>query len=256
LFHGIYAFGSTVEFNRDRRITAERSARFLFALRRDQIRQSIAAARQVPGLTGPGTQFVEAAASRLARAEGEPVDPALAEVVALLTLDHRACWRLRHHSPDPAVVGALTTRFLHGRVASHEDFGEPVVRADHRPVDSSWRDVLLRLKVLDPDEYTRISTNSDSPVPRSDLVFAARDYPAAAALYRARLAADPQDGQAWIGLGLALHALGDRDAANGLLRCPEITVAMVERIGRDTGAAPDPVALAAWVGRGLDATTA
>jgi HEXXH motif-containing protein len=255
LLHGIYAFTSTVEFNRTHRKRASgpeaRLAEYLFARRRAQVRQTIDIARALPELTEAGRRFVDIADERLARYEQDRIDDGMAEAVAQLDAGHRAGWRWRHHDFAEEDVESLTTAFLRGvRVRG---LPRPAVVPHRREPGSTWRFALLKLKVLDPAGFAE--TTAEGTVPPADVAFATGDHHTAATRYRALVGTNSQDSEAWIGLGLALRALGDAEGAEGILGFPALTVAIHERIRERTGSAPDPVALAGWVGRG-NATSA
>lgn len=255
LLHGIYAFTSTVEFNRTHRKQASgpeaRLAEYLFARRRAQVRQTIDIARALPELTEAGRRFVDIADERLGRYEQDRIDDGMAEVVAHLDAGHRACWRWCHHDFAAGDIERLTTAFLRGvRVRG---LPRPVVVPHRRAPGPTWRVALLKLKVLDPAGFTE--TAAAPTIPPADVAFATGDYHAAATRYRALVATNPPGSEAWIGLGLALRALGDSEGAEGILGFPALTVAIHDRIQRRIGSAPDPVALAGWIGR-ANATSA
>ncbi|MFD2418294.1 HEXXH motif domain-containing protein [Amycolatopsis pigmentata] len=248
LLHGIYAFTSTVEFNQTHRNQASgpeaRLAEYLFARRRAQVRETIEIARDLPELTRPGRRFVDLADERLARCEQDRIDDGMAEVVAHLNAGHRAGWRWCHHDFAADEVENLTAGFLRGAEAG--GLPRPTVVPHRREPGSTWRFALLKLKVLDPAGFAEAG-----PVPPADRAFAAGDHHTAAIGYRERIATDPGDSQAWIGLGLALRVLGDREAADGILGFPALVVAIHERIRATVpGPTPDPAALAGWLGRG------
>ncbi|HKS47759.1 MAG TPA: HEXXH motif domain-containing protein [Amycolatopsis sp.] len=260
LLHGIYAFTSTVEFNRVQRTRADeeggRAADFLFAQRRAQVREAIGIARRLPGLTPLGHTFIEASAERLAVCERDQVEPDLAEVIGWLNREHRATWKVRHHRVDPSCVDRLTREFLRGSRASREEFSAPEVRANHRKIDASWRDYLLKLRILDPAAFARVLADRDAAIPPVDRAFVERNYLTAAVVCVDRIERNPRDGLAWIGLGLSLRAQGDDEGATGILDFPELTMAIHEQVHRETGMATDPVTLAGWVGRAAGPTTA
>jgi hypothetical protein len=62
--------------------------------------------------------------------------------------------------------------------------------------------------------------------------------------YRARIARDPDDVNAWVGLGLAIEGAG----RTSLGEQPELARA-VYRARLASGTAPDPVELAEWLGQ-------
>ncbi|MEU5327647.1 hypothetical protein [Streptomyces parvus] len=73
-----------------------------------------------------------------------------------------------------------------------------------------------------------------------------------------RIADDPQDPEAWIGLGLAMRrgaheAPPDIAAARALSHRPELVRAVHAALTAEPGPTVDPVALAAWSARPTDA---
>lgn len=81
-----------------------------------------------------------------------------------------------------------------------------------------------------------------------DALLAAGDATAAQHAYRAHLAVEPGRAGAWAGLGHALKAADTEPAAAHLLcHWPERARAVHQALLRATGAAPDPVRLAAWL---------
>jgi hypothetical protein len=151
-----------------------------------------------------------------------------------------------------ATVTALATAWLDGSVPpACSDTGTVVATDDGRRLPSNRR-TLLRAKATEPELFAslvRAPAALPGTTPRADAALCTGDYPGAAAAYEKRLRADPDDAQAWVGLGLALRAQGR--AATALLERPELTVAVHRHVRMLGGQAPDPVALSTWVSPAL-----
>jgi HEXXH motif-containing protein len=253
--HGVYAFTCGVEFWLRQEPTVQeveaRRVAFDIAYRRTQVRRALRTLVVSGGLTRPGHALVDAVSARLEVCEQAPTDTALSRTVTAMVDDHQALWRLRHARPDTAQVAALADAWLDGSPAPGWSGDVQIVAADQRRLPSNRR-ALLRAKAADPELFAslvRWPAALPSTTPRADAALCADDYPGAAASYVDHLRAEPEDSQAWAGLGLALRGQG-RDAS-ALLDHPEVTVAVHRRVRMLGGRAPDPAALSAWVGSAL-----
>ena len=254
--HGVYAFTCGVEFwltqEPTTRDTETRRMAFSIAHRRAQIRRALHTLRTSEHLTRPGSALVEAVSARLAVCEQAPVGATLSQTVTAMIDDHQALWRLRYGRPDTEPVTTLATAWLDGANAPAWAGGCRIVtQDDHRRLPSNRR-TLLRAKATEPELFASMVHRPASlpgTTPRADAALCTGDHPGAAAAYEHRLREEPDDAQAWVGLGLALHAQGRNAAA--LLEHPELTVAVHRRVRMLGGRAPDPAVLAAWVGSAL-----
>ncbi|SDM15346.1 HEXXH motif-containing protein [Lentzea albidocapillata subsp. violacea] len=232
LFQGVYAFLGVTDFWRAHRETdpSER-ADFEFAY---WCGQTLHAARFLRGcreLTALGRRFATIVAARLASWSRIRVGATAAHTARVAARDHRATWLARHLTPEPAAVERLAEDWLAGRPR-----GElPVSALTPRPASPLPRMELRRLLPRTPSGFTGATA--------ADLRHLAGDQDAAARLYAADIAANPDDVSAWIGLGLA------DPSARALLRVPAVVMAVHAEILRRTGEFPDPRVLAAWVGR-------
>lgn len=250
--HGVYAFTCGIEFWLRQEATAAeaevRKIAFNIAHRRVQVRRALHTLMTSGNLTRPGEALVEAVSARLSRCEQAPISPTVMRTVEMMTADHRALWRLRWARPAPETVTALARAWLEGAPPSISPADSHIIPDDDMRRLPANRRVLLRTKAIEPDLFDSLvgrPTSLPGTTPRADAALCTGDYPGAAAAYRDRLDADPEDAQAWVGLGLALHAQGRTTSA--LLEQPELTVA-VHRRARMLGARPpDPTALAAWL---------
>lgn len=255
IVHGVYAFTCGVEFWLTHQATAQESeARhiaFTIAHRRLQVRRALDVLAGSGHLTPPGAALVEAVSARLSACERVPVGDTLTRTVTAMVDDHQALWRLRHAHPDETAVTELTTAWLADAPAPTWTGHCRIVVGDERRLPANRR-TLLRAKATEPELFaslTRGPASLPGTTPRADAALCTGDHAGAAAAYADRLRVEPDDAQAWVGLGLALRAQG-RDAA-ALLAHPEVTVAVHRRIRALGGRAPEPAALCAWVGSAL-----
>jgi HEXXH motif-containing protein len=250
--HGVYAFTCGVEFWLAQEPTVgeveAHHIAFNVAHRSLQIRRALHTLKASGHLTRPGEALVDAVSARLATCEQMPVSATLAHTVAAMVDDHQALWRLRHARPDTDTVSMLATAWLDGAAAPTWSGECTIVTSDdHRRLPSNRR-TLLRAKATEPELFVSLVRRPDAlpgTTPRADAALCTGDHPGAAAAYEARLRTDPDDTQAWVGLGLALRAQ-HRDAT-GLLEHPELTVAVHRRVRMLGGRTPDPTALSAWL---------
>ncbi|MEU5848658.1 HEXXH motif domain-containing protein [Saccharopolyspora shandongensis] len=253
MLHGIYAFVAVVEFwrvQRDLLGDADvRRAHFWFAHHRHQVRRALDALRGGGGLTELGQELVSAVADRLAACEQEPVPGEVSDIVAKLADDHYAVWRLRHAYPAPWTVAALAAAWLGGRSA------RDVARADsirpyRRRDGAGARGYLLKAKALDPDRFAALVHRPAGLPGRTagpDLACCAGDYEKSTPGYLSAIQADPDDGAAWVGLGISLRGQGSHAPATALLEIPEVVVAVHRRVRALGGPPPSALALAEWI---------
>lgn len=234
LLHGIYAFTSTAEFwSTQRRWVAEQDrplATFTFVRRLLQVRRAIADLATARDLTQAGTGLVEAATLRLARCPTDDLPAQLLTAVATTIADHHARWRLRHVRPGTEYVATAAAAWRSGRVLPPPP-DALVLEPDRRPDPPPHRIRLLTRKL------TTGFTDDGSP----DAAFAAGAYETALDGYTRHLRDTPADGDAWVGLGLTLRALGEDTPV--LVERPEIAVAVRESLPPDVA----PVEFARWL---------
>jgi HEXXH motif-containing protein len=255
IVHGVYAFTSGVEFWSAQEPVVEdaeaRAMAFSVAYRRVQIRRALHTLQASGHLTRPGHALVDVVSARLETCAQVAADRILSETVTMMVDDHEGLWRLRYAHPDPVDVARLATAWLDGAGATKP--GSAQIIADENPQRlPSGRRSLLRTKATDPELFaamTREPWRLPGDTQRADAALCTGEHAGAAALYADRLRAVPDDTQAWIGLGLALQGQGRK--ATGLLKHPEMTVALHRRIRTLSGRAPDPAALSTWVGSAL-----
>jgi HEXXH motif-containing protein len=236
--HGIYAFVSVVEFwHVQRDLVPEphsRRAHLTFALRARQVRRVVDDLRGATGLTDLGRRFVAGVSVRLAACETADVPEDVSAVATGLLEDHYSTWRLRHARARPADVAALVEDWFAGRAPSSPlPVGGDVVASRER--GETNRAALLKALVLDPGRRERM-LGAGGP----DAEYVLGDHTGATAGYLGRIRSNPEDGDAWTGLGMALRS-------SVLLNRPEVARAVHNAVLTRTGTPPDPVRLAAWL---------
>lgn len=250
VLHGVYSFTCGVEFWLTESAAAGENDDALFAIayRRTQIRRALQALADEPHLTNAGRTLVDTVSARLAACEQAPVEARLSTVAATMVDDHQALWRLRHAHPEPDAVDALASAWCADRSPPAWTDRTRIIPDDARRLPANRRN-LLHAKATDPALFTSLTRGRNSlpgTTPFADAALCTGDADSAAQAYHRHLRTDPDDVQAWAGLGLALRAQG-RDA-NVLLEHPELVVAVHRRVRALTERGPDPLALVAWLG--------
>jgi len=233
VLHGIYAFTSSVEFWAVQRHHVA-DATFRFAYRRQQVQTTIDVVRHSPNLTGLGGELVDGASRRLDRCAVDDVPAEVTDLIDTVMVEHRAIWRLRHLRPDMSYVDAVVTAWCAQEPAPAAGSLPDMVIPFRRTVSPSAR---TRLLLAEP----HASTGAE---------FAARVTEEAAAGYVRRLRATPDDGDAWVGLGLTLRATGDTPVARTFLDTPETASTAWQRLVRDVPTPPSPIEFGRWLGGG------
>lgn len=229
LLHGLYAFTVDVEFWAvERHHVADPTATFRFVHRRRQVLAVVEALDECADLTAAGRELVAATAARLARCPADDVPPEVVERSATIMAEHRATWRLRHVRPDTDHVDALVLAWRAGARPPAPVIGPNLVVPFRRSVPTSGR-----------------TQPPSGPEARSaeDHALATGAHETAATGYERRLRADPDDVDAWMGLGLTLRAMG-HPAATAFLTEPETTATAWQCLAEE---ATSPVDFCAWL---------
>jgi hypothetical protein len=253
---GVYAFFGVAAFWREvartRTGSIARRAMFEFARHRSQTWRVLQALREDASLTPAGRRFVEGIAAQLEPWQNEPVPDDLRRLADIVTADHYASWRMRHLRPESNTVDKLAAAWLagHSRPPAVLPSTDPVPTPVQDGAPSSARADLIRTGVTTDNQQELTATwrsLSDGTV--ADLAYATRRFNDAAQGYRMELAKDPDRVSAWVGLGLALSALGTDPAARALTQYPERVRAVRRRISSTSPNVPTPERLAAWIGQ-------
>ncbi|GIF14317.1 HEXXH motif domain-containing protein [Actinoplanes teichomyceticus] len=256
LLQGVYAFiGITGFWRRRRHTTGDPLAEFEFALWRIQLRRVLAALAAEPDLTGHGRELVAGLAGTVGAWAGDRVG-ARAESLAVLSADdHYGQWRAFHLPVDPHLVERLHTAWRAGAArpepAGTDGLDDPAPVTDTAVRWLDGRAVLARVLLAEPDRFARIAAAAGSvgaAVPGAlapDLDLLTGNPERARDGYLAALATDPDAPRPWLGLGLALAALGVPD--NAARRRPELVRAMARALTR-AGEDVPALRLIDWLG--------
>lgn len=203
--------------------------------------------RHDPALTETGHRFVDGIAERLGPWQDEPVPSIVADLVASIAADEYAGWRIRYLRAAPDVARKLAEGWINDRTWPLA----VTLASDPTPTpvpDGSWttkRARLMKLAVVQPALFDTVAgaNTADSAYAAGQLIEAMDEY-------RIALAGDPDQAEAWVGLGLCLSAMGTNPkGARALLRYPEVVRAVHRQVRQLTGNSPAPEALATWIGR-------
>jgi HEXXH motif-containing protein len=224
LLQGVYAFFGVTAFWRRR---AHVLGQFEFALWRRQTAHALRAISSSDGLTDLGRRLVAELTRRIEPWLDEPIDDRARAAADLAVLDHRATWRAYHLRPDPLVVRAHATAWTHGsRLPALQH--EPALTPGSPARGFDTRAVLLRWLLADPAGFGTLRDDPGAVVGGAlpeDVSLVAGHTAEARRAFHARIVRSDGDPEAWVGLGLAARAEGDR-AGEGLLACPELAMAL------------------------------
>ncbi|WP_433533807.1 aKG-HExxH-type peptide beta-hydroxylase [Micromonospora sp. CA-249363] len=234
LLQGAYAHLGVAEVWRQRRHEGTAAA-FEYAYWREQ---TIRAVRQLAGaaeLTEAGRSFV-ADMARTLHGWRDPLDGPVEAAVRDVADAGAVRWTLANLRPDPDGVARLAHAWRQGLPPALDRAASTVVAAPARPAltVASGPEAAVRHRLLGGG-----GPCGSSP---SDQAYAAGNSEDALAGYRRRLAADPGDVDAWVGLALAAHHTGQPAAARVLTHRPELVRALSQTLGD-----ADPLTLAAWL---------
>ena len=179
---------------------------------------------------------------RLTAAEKGGVADEVVDAVAKLTAEHRAAWLLNHVLPDAEVVTRLADTWLAGEVPVPSMAVPGSISPCFRSMRPAARLVLVQA-TLSGSSGMRVGLANH---PAADVAYASGDIEAAFLGYRTRIDANPQDDQAWLGLGLVLAARpGQRE--NVLVSAPHVALAVRDRILARKPTVLPPTEFAEWL---------
>jgi HEXXH motif-containing protein len=250
---GVYAFFGIAGFWRAvaRGSTGKpaRRAMFEFARSRGEAWHVLRVLRDDATLTPAGRRFTDGIASRLEAWQDEPVSGDLSQLADAILVDHYATWRMIHMRAESRNVSALTDAWLAGqpRPPTVLLLAGPLPTPVRDGTAAATRTDLIRLIVQ--SGYHDLRSVPDAST--ADLAYSTGRFSDAAQGYRADLARDPEQVSSWVGLGLALTALGAGPAARVLTRYPELVRAVRRQISTRSSDVPTPERLAAWIGQSV-----
>ncbi len=269
LFHGVFAFIGVVEFWRKLALISSgerlRRAQFQLTYWSTQTREAYVELCSSRRLTDAG-EYCRGLMGRTVAtwADTAPVPEDVAMLAAEAVVAHRMRWRLHHLRPDAAAVAELADAWASGTPHCHGRH-VPVSLCPDRDVTPSDAKTALLCKVATaPSELVRTSATSLAAPPGgngldpADLARLCGLLDQACQLSCDQVTRWPERHETWIRLGLVLRrvgttvlpteTIGTEAAAGALTHRPEVVRAVYMLITTATGAPPDPVGLAAWIG--------
>ena len=245
---GIYAFFGIAEFWRRHRSTVDgrdaalASYEYLYA--RNQTAEALHSVRDAPTLTEAGHELVLRLGSVIDTWMADPIAPDVDRLAQLTAGCHRTAWRLRHRRVAAAEAASLAEAWSRRR--RPEFPSAPPVGPD------SSRRWPQRIPALARRRILGVGTPaSPNPLATADLALIHGDVDTATSIYLNRLTrserGSDEELQAWVGLTLALSESEGGEAARTLMCRPDLVRAVHLRASTATGAAIDPVEIAAWL---------
>jgi HEXXH motif-containing protein len=248
LLQGTFAHLGVTDFWRAQRHrevgTARDQADFEFAYWRELTTRAIGTLAESGELTDAGTRFVDGLATTMDGRWGDHVPATILAAARDVADADTVLWRVRNQEPAAAALVDLDRLRRDGGAC--RGIGEPSIRphpatpARRRGLAAGIRDQLL---AADP------AGHPDDGAP-GDRAYLDGDLAAAVEGYRARIAADPGDEDAWVGLAMSVRASGDEPTAMVLHQRPDLVRALYETTVDDR-AATTPDELADWLSTGL-----
>lgn len=262
---GVYAFfGVTMLWRALAQVEGKergRRAAFEFAYWRRATWLTLRSLRDDANLTAAGRRFLTGVANQLGQWQNESVPDGVAKAAESAVTDHYLGWRLRYLRPNPEAVAVIADSWLSGcqqPKLTRLDMEKLEKELEPTPVpDGLWstaRVDLIRAVFADMDnnrDHRKGLASWWLSVPdatAADFAYVAERLDDAARGYRADLVSGTDHPSAWVGLGLALSALGTSHAASALLRHPELVRGVYRKIRKSTVEVPLPDDLAAWIG--------
>jgi HEXXH motif-containing protein len=258
---GVFAFLGIANFWRQHRWTAPEAERdlaaFQYARARAQTNAALRVLRAAVGLTADGHALVEGITERCTPWLDDEVPFQAARLAGLAIDSHRLCWQLRHQRPSD---DDQVSRLAEAWPADATPSGTPAPEELHPDPEFLWQDLIPTftkcwLSGRDPDPGDATGTARTVALAQIELVRG--DPKLALDSYRATITAgfepgDPAEIHAWAGLAMAVDATEQTSAARALYDRPDLVRAVHMRL-TNRGQTPDPVHLADWLGRWLEA---
>ncbi|MFJ4975645.1 aKG-HExxH-type peptide beta-hydroxylase [Streptomyces coeruleorubidus] len=269
MLHGVYAFTGVARFWRGHLLNGcapedEALVAFEYALRRGQLLRVLPTLLPDARLTALGRRLVSRLLETVGEWQDEPVRLDCLEAAQWALEDHWLSWRSHHLVPDTGLVTDLAQEWCTGpsdpatEAAWH--YPQPQLLPDPAARHLDARAVLVRMRLTRTTAaQLRTTTNLRQLVlgaRPADVHLLDGDLPTAERMYaeeiRTQGGSAAESGTAWVGLARALQGCPGREgAARALTRYPELVRHVYASIKAKSGAAPDPIAVADWLGRTL-----
>lgn len=250
LLQGIYAFAGIAALWRDLRASVHsadrvgrRTADFEYAYTRRQVEAALRTAVESGDLTAWERNLMDRLAARVWAWLVETVPEESVRTAALLADSHRAGWRIRHTRAASADIRLMTDAWISGRKRA---LSARPAHVEPDAVGKQWssRMAVLARRVVANPEAPSLKGIATEPPADADIALVRGNGVLARGRYMARLAANHDDFDAWVGLGLA------DDSCRALVERPELVRAVFSQLV-ERGLDPDPAALASWIGDAL-----
>ncbi|MEV1285603.1 HEXXH motif domain-containing protein [Micromonospora sp. NPDC049679] len=264
LLQGTYAHLGVADFWRRHRHRAtgrqRRLAEFEFGYWRAQSARAARTLGESGELTVEGAEFVGGLSETLRRWADEPTDGAVRHGVPELIAAATVRWRLTNLRPTDAETDRLHAAWSR-RVDPVADprASDVTGGATAGPAVATGLAALIRQRMIDPG-----AGRPDTEPDPADAAYLAGEFAKATEGYAERIARDPGDDDAWVGLALAMAAAAHA-GAGAMSTMPATVRALYARIRQTGPPAPaptpqpgaaqgaGPVEVAGWLASGLTA---
>ncbi|GAA3753111.1 HEXXH motif domain-containing protein [Plantactinospora mayteni] len=257
MLQGAYAYAGVADYwRRYRSITNSPHAQMQFARWREQVERVCEALLKSGRLTRCGVDLVTGMSAQMRLWDDTAFSDEQRAMARDAADDHYARWRIYNLHPDAREVSTLARRWLRGERRPAGGYTQPPPRATSAEVRINPRLQLRQRRELEPGrgaESAAPSPEPDPPLPgqitatAGDLAHLEGDHGRAVELYLAQISREPDNPEHWAGLILARRALVNDEATRSLRDHPELVRAVHLAVVAETGAAADPVAIAAWL---------
>lgn len=260
LIHGAYAYLGVTDFwGRQQQVAngdEAAYAKYLLALWREETWRTLGVIERSGRLTETGERFIAGMRAALEPWMDVPLPADSCAMAADTAADHALMWRLRHLRPALDAIDRLAAAWPRGE-PEQMTATAALVLSDRGPGNRARRTELRHLRLRFPEKFQRLRARAENTDPsvrmreEADIAHVSGDFAAAIDGYRARLADDPQDIEAWSGLAVSARREYSDQGIGPLFTHPEVVMAVYRRIREHGKDAPDPVDLARWLAPAL-----
>jgi HEXXH motif-containing protein len=258
LLQGVYAFTGVTNFWRAvRRVATGNTgdvAQFEFARWRQEVWATLRQLRSLPELTDLGRRLLAGLTTTADGWTDQHVPADLAAAADAAVADHRARWQIHHVRWHPRSVAELAAAYAAGADRPAVDPPPSSVETDTAARGLDTLAVLTRWRLADPAGFAGLGQDRAgvgrhvAGATAADLAVVSGKLAQARRLHLVQLAADPDHVGAWSGLGLGESASRPGPGTAALQAWPGLVRAVHRAVRTESGSAPDPLALANWLG--------